>query len=99
MEATTTTTIDKRLPGCSIEKWVRHKLAICEEFVNFYCKFFFQTWTISQVGKKEVNVIKRRTESQSRNSVTRKKSPNVYKSCPKMISLEKWMTDTFTKIA
>ena len=23
-------------------------------------------------------------------SVTRKKSPNVYKSCPKMISLEKW---------
>ena len=23
--------------------------------------------------------------------VTRKKSPNVYKSCPKMISLEKWM--------
>ena len=25
-----------------------------------------------------------------RNSVTRKKSPSVYKSCPKMISLEKW---------
>ena len=24
------------------------------------------------------------------NSVTRKKSPNAYKSCPKMISLEKW---------
>ena len=24
-------------------------------------------------------------------SVTRKKSPNVYKSCPTMISLEKWM--------
>ena len=23
-------------------------------------------------------------------SVTRRKSPNVYKSCPKMISLEKW---------
>ena len=25
------------------------------------------------------------------NSVTRKKSPNVYKSCPKIISLEKWL--------
>ena len=25
-----------------------------------------------------------------RGSVTRKKSPNAYKSCPKMISLEKW---------
>ena len=24
------------------------------------------------------------------NGVTRKKSPNLYKSCPKMISLEKW---------
>ena len=24
------------------------------------------------------------------NSVTRRKSPNVYKSCPKLISLEKW---------
>ena len=34
-------------------------------------------------------------------SVTRKKSPNFYKSCPKMISQEKWMIDfdTFTKIA
>ena len=33
-------------------------------------------------------------------SVTRKKSPNVYKSCPKMISLEKMKDfDTFTKIA
>ena len=33
-------------------------------------------------------------------SVTRKKSPNVYKSCPKMISLAKIIDfDTFTKIA
>ena len=33
-------------------------------------------------------------------SVTRKKSPNVYKSCPKIISLEKMIYfDTFTKIA
>ena len=29
-------------------------------------------------------------ESYIANSVTRKKSPNVYKSCPKMISLEKF---------
>ena len=29
-----------------------------------------------------------------------KKSPNVYKSCPKMVSLEKWkILNTFTKIA
>ena len=27
-------------------------------------------------------------------SVTRKKSPNVYKTCPKMISLEKWKIST-----
>ena len=27
-------------------------------------------------------------------SVTRKKSPNVYKSCPKMISQEKWYMST-----
>ena len=33
-------------------------------------------------------------------SVTRRKSPNVYKSCPKMISLEKIKDfDTFTKNA
>ena len=33
-------------------------------------------------------------------SVTRKKAPNVYKSCPKIISLEKWkIFDTFIKIA
>ena len=33
-------------------------------------------------------------------SVTRKKSPNVYKSCPKMISIEKMIDfDKFTKIA
>ena len=32
-------------------------------------------------------------------SVTRKKSSNVYKSCPKMISLEKMIDfDTFTKL-
>ena len=33
-------------------------------------------------------------------SVTSKKSPNVFKSCPKMISLEKLKDfDTFSKIA
>ena len=33
-------------------------------------------------------------------SATRKKLPNVYKSCPKMISLEKMIDfDTFTKVA
>ena len=32
-------------------------------------------------------------------SVNRKKSPNVFKSCPKMISLKMIDFDTFTKIA
>ena len=32
-------------------------------------------------------------------SVTRKKSPNVYKSCPKMISQKMIDFETFTKIA
>ena len=35
----------------------------------------------------------------STTSVTRKKSPNVYKSCPKMISLKKIDFDNFTKSA
>ena len=39
-----------------------------------------------------------KTASSSITSVTSKKSPKVYKSCPKMISLEKW-NNTFTKIA
>ena len=56
---------------------------------------------VREQRERKINVIKRKLRGRGRfqkhllylyavmNSVTRKKSPNVYKSCPKMISLEK----------
>ena len=65
----------------------------CYEFESG-CIIFHQN-CVHCCLKKLTNSKRKRNEDETRkernkgSSVTRKKSPNVYKSCPKMISLEK----------
>ena len=45
---------------------------------------------VETIGLKTIRFKKFHTFIAHKSSVTRKKLPNVYNSCPKMISLEKW---------
>ena len=89
------------------------KLQIEKVYVSGYspggdgCKnwpLIYRMW-IRQLGSNESIVngsqVTRRFKARGLTicSVTRKQSPNVYKSCPKMISLEKWVIlKTFQKL-
>ena len=76
---------------------------------EFECRSSLQSFSVKSVFEKKENKQKRPglahlktdwLENRARSSVTRQKSPNRCKSCPNMITLEKWMIfDTFTKIA
>ena len=61
-------------------------------FGNIWATFYFNIWSHLLLGGVILN--------ERPNQCDQKKSPNVYKNCPRMISLEKWwIFDTFTKIA
>ena len=58
--------------------------------VKFWCVLIWSHWSWSTwVHCVSIGIVKMRGWCLS-SSVTRKKFANVYKSCPKMISLEKW---------
>ena len=62
----------------------------CRWWLTFYMRLHL--WTL---GRMDSRMVSHSTLNDSTlrpgTSVTSKKSPNVYKSCPKMILLEKWM--------